>query len=165
MDVDRRMRTDAQLAQDLIAELSLKPSFNAERTSMEVKDEIVPLDGHIDNEPKKRSTKRIARCIPGVEAQAIGMDVERAGSSQHIDDEMAHTVESALKWHTYATSDAVKILVRDGQVTLSGELEWDWQSHGVVDTVRLLPGVVEVRDQIVIKSKVSNNAGRSDIDV
>ena len=157
------MRTDAQLAQDLIAELSLKPLFNAERTGVEVKDEIA-LDGYIDNESEKRSTKRGAQCIPGVEAIDIGMDVERTGS-MHNDDEIAHSIESALKWHTYATSDAIEIVVQGGQVTLSGELEWDWQSHGVVSTVRLLPGVVDVRDQIVVKSKAFENADKSDLDV
>jgi osmotically-inducible protein OsmY len=59
------MRTDAQLAQDLIAELSLKPSFNAERSDVGVKDEIVPLDGHIDNETQERSSERPAQMCPG----------------------------------------------------------------------------------------------------
>jgi osmotically-inducible protein OsmY len=99
-----------------------------------------------------------------VEAIDIEMDVERAGS-MHNDDEIAHSVEGALKWHTYATNDAIKIVVQGGQVTLSGELEWDWQSHGVVSTVRLLPGVVDVRDQIVVKSKGFKNAGKPDLDV
>jgi osmotically-inducible protein OsmY len=100
-----------------------------------------------------------------VEARAIDMGDASVGSSQHNDEEIAHSIESALKWHTYATNDAVTIVVQGGQVTLSGELEWDWQCHGVLSTVRLLPGVVDVRDQIVIKPKGSQNVFKSDIDV
>jgi hypothetical protein len=48
MDVYKHLRTDAQLAQDLIAELSLNPSFKAERTGVEAKNKIVPLDGYMD---------------------------------------------------------------------------------------------------------------------
>jgi osmotically-inducible protein OsmY len=107
----------------------------------------------------------LRKCVPGVEARAIDMGDASVGSSQHNDEEIAHSIESALKWHTYATNDAVTIVVQGGQATLSGELEWDWQSHGVVSTVRLLPGVVDVRDQIVVKSKGFKNAGKPDLDV
>lgn len=69
------------------------------------------------------------------------------------DEDIAGSIRSALKWHTYVTKDAVKIAVQGGQVTLSGELEWDWQRQGAVDTVRQLTDVIEVRDQIVVKPK------------
>lgn len=43
------MKTDANLKQDVIAELSWEPSINAAQTGVEVKDGIVTLAGHVDS--------------------------------------------------------------------------------------------------------------------
>jgi osmotically-inducible protein OsmY len=48
--------------------------------------------------------------------------------------------------------DAVKVTVKDGWVTLSGEVEREYQRQPAVRAVSLLPGVLGVSDQINVKA-------------
>lgn len=147
------MKTDAELKQAVLAVLSQEPSVKAAQIGVEANDGIVTVVGHLDTDTEKSSVERTVQRVSGVKALALDLGVRHSGASQRNDEDIARSVQSALQWHTYVTKDAVKIAVQGGQVTLSGELEWEWQRQGAVDTVRDLTDVVEVRDQIVIKPK------------
>ena len=60
--------------------------------------------------------------------------------------------------------DSVKVMVEKGWVTLSGEVEWDYQRQDAAKGIRHLTGVTGVSDQIAIKPKVSLSAVKSDIE-
>jgi len=158
------MKTDAQLKHDVIAELNWEPSVNAAHIGVEVRDGIVTLDGHVDSYTEKLSAERATQRVSGVKALTIDLHVKLFGSSKRDDGDIARSAEHALQWTTYVSKDAVKIMVEGGQVTLSGEVDWDWQRRGAVDAVRHLVGVVDVSDRIVIKSKPSSTGIKADIE-
>lgn len=54
-------------------------------------------------------------------------------------------------------------MVEDGWITLSGEVDWEYQSQTAAAAVRYLMGVKGVRENIAIK-KVSLSAVKSDIE-
>jgi osmotically-inducible protein OsmY len=149
------MKADAQLKQDVLAELNWEPSVNAAQIGVEVKDGIVTLVGHVDSFTEKLSAERAVQRVSGVRALAIEMDVKIFGSSKRNDADIASSAINALQWTTYVPRDAVKVMVEGGRVTLSGEVDWDWQRRGALDAVRHLTGVVDVSNQIVIKFKLS----------
>ena len=60
--------------------------------------------------------------------------------------------------------DSVKVKVEKGWITLSGELEWDYQRRSAKHAVRSLFGVVGVSDEIGIKPKASVSAVKSEIE-
>ena len=55
-------------------------------------------------------------------------------------------------------------MVEDGWVTLSGEVDWEYQRQAAAGGVRYLMGVTGVSDQIAVKPKVSLSAVKSDIE-
>jgi osmotically-inducible protein OsmY len=69
-----------------------------------------------------------------------------------------------LQWTTYLPKDSVKIMVEGGYVTLTGEVDWDYQRKAAADAIRNFLGVVGVNDQIFITSKVSSSVVKSDIE-
>lgn len=158
------MKTDAQLKQDVLAELSWEASINASRIAVEVKDGNVTLTGQVYSYMEKLRAERIVQHVSGVRALAVEMDVELVGSSRRNDADIARSATNVLQWTTYITKDAVRVVVHDGRVTLSGELDWDWQRQGAVSAVRHLTGVVDVSDRIVIKPKLSSSVVKSDIE-
>jgi osmotically-inducible protein OsmY len=158
------MKTDAQLKQDVLSELSWEPSVNAARITVEVKEGNVTLAGYVDSCIEKLSAERVVRHVSGVKALGVGIDVELVGSSRRNDADIARSARDALQWTTYVTKDAVRIVVHDGRVTLSGEVDWDWQRQGAVSAVRHLTGVVDVSDRILIKFKPSSSDVKADIE-
>lgn len=63
-----------------------------------------------------------------------------------------------------ARAQRTSVKVEGGWVTLSGEVDWDYQRKGAADGVRYLMGVTGVSDQIVIKAGSSSGAVKSDIE-
>jgi osmotically-inducible protein OsmY len=157
------MKTDKQLQHDVIAELSWEPSVNAAHIGVEVSNGVVTLAGHVTNYAEKLNAERAARRVVGVTALAIEMDVKLAGTSKRNDSELASAAVAALQSATYLPND-VKVKVEGGWITLSGEVEWDYQRQSSVGAVRHLSGVTGVSDQIAIKPKVSATLVKTDIE-
>jgi hypothetical protein len=67
---------------------------------------------------------------------------------------------------THADRDVLVAQVRaeNGWITLSGEVEWDYQRQSAKDAVRSLLGVVGVSDDISVKPKASMSAVKSEIE-
>ena len=158
------MKTDTQLQQDVIAELKWEPSVNAAHIGVEVINGIVTLAGHVSSYAEKLGAKRAAQRVSGVKALAVEMDVKLAGLCKRTDADIAGSVENVLQWTTSLPKEGVKVMVENGWVTLSGEVDWDYQRQDAARGVRHLMGVIGVSDQIAIKPKVSLSAVKSDIE-
>ena len=65
---------------------------------------------------------------------------------------------------TYFPKDRVKVMVEKGWITLSGDVDWEYQRRDAANGVRHLTGVIGVSDNIAIKPTVSLSAVKSDIE-
>ncbi|MEO6823922.1 MAG: BON domain-containing protein [Nitrosospira sp.] len=159
------MKTDAQLKQDIIAELNWEPSVHAAQIGVEVKDGIVTLAGHVSSYTEKWNAERATQRVSGVKALAIEMDVKLPGLSKRNDADIARSVENVLDWTiSYLPKDCIKVMVENGWVTLSGEVEWEFQRQTAARGIRYLMGVTGVSNNINIRPKVSSSAVKSDIE-
>jgi osmotically-inducible protein OsmY len=157
-------KSDTQLQQDVLAELKWEPSINAAQIGVEVKDGIVTLAGHVNSYAEKWEAETATQRVAGVKALAVEMDVKIEGTNSRTDADIARSAEHVLQWTTYLTKDAVKIKVEKGFVTLTGEVEWQYQRQAAAGAIRYLMGVKGVSDQITIKAKVSAPVVKSDIE-
>lgn len=157
------MKTDNQLKDDILAELRWEPSINAEQIGVEIKDGVVTLAGHVNSFVEKWAAEAAAQRVSGVRALAVEVDVRLPGLSQRNDGEIAGSAENILEWTSYLPKDSIKIQVDGGWITLSGDVQWDYQRRAAVDAVRNLMGVTGISNNIVIKSKVSANGVKADI--
>ncbi|MFZ6815053.1 BON domain-containing protein [Undibacterium sp. Rencai35W] len=158
------MKSDTQLQQDILAELDWEPSVDAAQIGVEVNDGVVTLAGHVSSFAEKWDAERAAQRVNGVKALAVEIDVKLPGDSKRNDSDIARTAENALDWMTYIPSESVKVMVEGGYITLSGEVDWEYQREAVTGRVRHLMGVTGVSDHIVVKPKVSLRAVKSDIE-
>ena len=157
------MKTDKQVQQDVIAELGWEPSVNATHIGVEVSNGVVTLAGHVGSYAEKFNAERATQRVAGVKALAVEMDVKFAGAKR-TDADIAQSVESVLQWATYFPSDSIKVKVEGGWITLSGDVEWDYQRQSAIDAVRHLSGVTGVSNLIAIKPSVSSTLVKSDIE-
>jgi osmotically-inducible protein OsmY len=158
------MKTDAQLQKDIIAELTWDPSIKASGIGVEVKNGTVTLAGHVDSYTEKWQAEKAAQRVIGVRGLAVEIDVKLPGSSTRTDADIAASADNVLEWTTYLPRDSLKVKVENGWITLSGEVEWDYQREIARSAVRNLLGVVGVSDTITIRPKVTSSAVKSDIE-
>lgn len=158
------MKTDTQLQQDVIAELRWEPSVQSEHIGVEVKAGVVTLAGEVSSYTEKWIAERAAQRVSGVNALAVELKVKLSGSGQRTDADIARAVETGLEWSTSVPMGAIKAMVEGGWVTLTGNVDWQYQKQAAADSVRYLLGVTGVSDQIAIKPKVSVSAVKGDIE-
>ncbi len=147
------MKTDSELQRDVIAELTWDPAINATAIGVAVKDGIVTLTGHLDTFAEKHAAARAVRRVGNVKAIALELDVKLAPDHRRSDTDIAASVEQALKWNTLVPFVAVRPVVDHGAVTLSGEVEWDFQRRAAEKAVRALTGVVAINNAITLRAK------------
>lgn len=146
------MKTDADLKKDVLTELSWDPLVPEARVGVTVHEGVVTLTGHLDTYAEKIAARRAVERVGGVKAIAVELDVIPLGVHQRSDTEIAAAVEHALSWNTSIPQDRVKVMVEKGWVTLSGELDWNFQRRAVERMIRPLKGVVGITDNIRLRT-------------
>jgi osmotically-inducible protein OsmY len=158
------MKTDSQLQQDVMAELKWEPAVHAAQIGVEVKDGVVTLAGEVSSYAEKWNAERAAQRVNGVKALAVEMKVKLSEFGKRTDADIARSAGNILSWTTSPPADAIKVLVEGGWLTLSGDVEWQYQRQDAVDSVRYLSGVTGVSNQIAIKPSLSASVVKSDIE-
>lgn len=146
------MKTDSEIKKDVLSELQWDPLISETKVGVTVNEGVVTLTGHLDTYAEKVAAKRAAGRVSGVKAIALEIDVIPAGIHQRSDTEIALAVEHALSWNTSVPQDRVKVTVEKGWVTLTGDLDWNFQRRAVERMVRPLKGVVGITDNIQLKT-------------
>ena len=156
------MKTDAQLKTDVANELQWDPSINSANVGVAVRDGIVTVNGHIDTYAEKYAIERAVQRVQGVKAVAVELDVKLAPDHKRSDSEIASAIESAFRWHALVPSERVRVKVEKGWVTLTGEVDWEYQRSSAEKAVRPLTGVIGVTNGVSIKpqSTPTNIANR-----
>lgn len=146
------MKTDSELKRDVLAELSWDPLVPESRVGVAVDSGVVTLTGHLDSYAEKVATMRATQRVGGVKAIALELEVIPVGTHQRSDTEIAAAIEHVLGWSTSAPQGRIRVVVEKGWVTLSGELDWNFQRRSVERLIRSLQGVIGITDDIRLKA-------------
>jgi osmotically-inducible protein OsmY len=149
------MKPDAQLKTEITQELEWDPSINANHVGVAVEGGIVTLTGHLVTYAEKFAIERAVQRVGGVKAVAVELDVKLAPNHKRSDFEIAEAAESAFKWHALIPAEHIRIKVEKGWITLSGELDWEYQRHAAEKAVRSLIGVLGVSNHMTLKPTVA----------
>jgi osmotically-inducible protein OsmY len=158
------MKTDQQLQQSVIDELTWDPSVHASQIGVIVKDGVVTLDGEVSSFAEKWGAERAAQRVTGVQALAVGLQVKLSALGKRSDSDIARSAQTALHWCSSCPSESIQLMVEDGWITLTGSVEWHYQKQAAADALRYLIGVTGVSDQISIAPKVLSTAVKADIE-
>jgi len=157
------MKTDTQLQQDVSADLAWEPSVQAAHIGVEVKDGVVTLAGQVDNYSQKWSAERAVQRVSGVKAMTTELKVHLAGIGKRTDSDIAQSIENVLEWTSSLPSGSVRVMIEGGWVTLTGDVDWQYQRQAATDSVRCINGVTGVSNQISIKPSTTGLNVRADI--
>lgn len=155
MAVATQTRTDAQIQDDVLAELRFEPRVQPNEIGVSVKDGVVTLTGYVDSYLKKWSAEKAAHRVRGVKAVANDIEVKLPSSSERTDADIAKAAIQALEWDAFIPIDKVRVTVDKGWITLDGEVDWQFQRLEADRVVRRLTGVNGVTNLIKVKPHAS----------
>jgi osmotically-inducible protein OsmY len=129
-----------------------------------VKDGVVTLAGEVSSFAEKWDAERAAQRVAGVKALAIELDVKLSELGKRTDADIARSAQTALAWSTTLADESVKVMVEAGWITLSGDVDWQYQKQAASDCVRHLSGVTGVSNEMALKPKVVMGSFKADIE-
>lgn len=150
------MKTDLQLQRDVQEQLVWDPTVAASQIGVMAKDSVVTLTGSVPSYAEKLAAERVAKRFYGVRAVANDIEVKILGVCKRNDTDIAAAALAALQWDNSVPDERVKVTVRDGWITLEGEMEWQYQRKAAEEDVEHLIGVRGVTNKIVVKTKVKS---------
>ncbi|WP_341910888.1 BON domain-containing protein [Polaromonas sp. YR568] len=150
------MKTDAHIKADVTDELAWDPAVNATGIGVAVKDGVVTLTGHLDSYAEKHAVERAVKRVAGVRGIALELDVKLAAEHKRSDSDIAQAAATALQLNSLVPDEKIQVLVENGRVTLTGEVDWSYQLASAEQCVRPLAGVRGLSNRITIKSRASS---------
>jgi osmotically-inducible protein OsmY len=96
--------------------------------------------------------------------RAVANDIGLNFISKRTDPEIARDVVQKLENHILIPSDEIKVTVRDGWVTLEGEIRWQFQRKLAESEARGTDGAAGSSNAITIKTNVSPAKGKDQIE-
>lgn len=143
---------DERLKMTVMNQLAWDPEVDASLIGVSAKDGVVTLSGFVDTYAGKLAAERATRRVYGV--KAITNQLVVRVSRDRIDPEIAGDALETLK-NRIDVPLGIGVTVRDGHITLTGEVEWMFQKMAAERAVKYLRGVRGVHNAITIKPVVS----------
>lgn len=147
---------DEILRKEAIEALKWEPLLDSNEIDVSVLDGIVTLDGTVDTYAQKKVAEEAIRNVAAVKGVVNDVKVELFFSVVKNDKEIASLVSSALKENWAVPDHKIKVMVKDGWVTLEGILHWNFQRKAAENAIRYLNGVRGVIDNIKIEAEIKN---------
>jgi len=144
-------KTDSQLQHDVMAELEWEPAVDHAEIGVAVNQGVVTLSGYVKTFTEKLAAEKAARRVQGVKAIAEEIKVRLATDSKMADHEIAKRIVDMIAWTVSIPDDKVKVKVEHGWVTLTGTVDWYFQSSEARKAAGRVSGVIGVSNLIEVK--------------
>jgi osmotically-inducible protein OsmY len=142
-------QTDEELRDRVRDELDWDPSVHAGDIVVTVEGGVVTLAGHVSTYAQKTAAEAVAGRVRGV--CAVVQKIQVRPDRDDWDEGIARRALHVLDWDVTIPRNAVRVKVSRGCVTLTGEVEWDYQRRAAEEAVRRLAGVVSLNNQITLR--------------
>jgi osmotically-inducible protein OsmY len=149
------MRTDSEIKKDVEDELRWDPDIDATDVAVAVHNGVATLTGFVRSYMQKTQAERDAKRVAGVLAVANDIEVRLPYINKRPDPEIARDAIQKLQTELPYSSQFIKVTVKDGQLTLEGALEWNYQRDRAEKAVRTVRGVVGVTNNITLRPRVA----------
>src|SRR3954470_24451764 len=149
------MRSDSEIKRDVEEELKWSPSVDPTDIGVAVKNGVVTLMGFVRTYSQKFEAERAAKRVVGVVGLANDIEVQLTSGAERPDPELARDAVAAIKSWLPASYEHIKVVVKNGWVTLEGNVEWNYQRDYAERAVRPLKGVKGVSNFIELKPRAA----------
>jgi osmotically-inducible protein OsmY len=149
------MKTDDEIKRDVEAELRWDPDIDSADIAVSAKNGVVTLAGFVPGYLQKFEAEQDVKRVQGVVGIANDLEVRLPSIDQRPDPDIARDAVEALKMQLPYSYQNLKVIVRDGWITLEGEAEWNYQKEKAEMSVRGVKGSKGVINAITVKPKIA----------
>jgi osmotically-inducible protein OsmY len=147
------MKSDNEIERDVKEELKWNPDLDATDIAVAVTNGVVTLSGFVKSYTDKYEAEMAAKRVAGVVGVANDLEVRIPSIDERPDPDIARDAVAALKAQLPFSSENIKVVVKNGWVTLEGEVEWQYQKNTAETAVRRIKGVKGVTNSIILKPR------------
>jgi osmotically-inducible protein OsmY len=161
-------RTDSEIEGYVKEELQWSPDLDSADVAVSVKQGVVALTGFVHSYLDKYEAEAAAKRVAGVTAVANDIEVRLPSVDQRPDPEIARDAIASIKTQLPVSWEHIKIVVKDGWMTLEGEVEWQYQrataEHSVRGVNRGVSNLIQLKPRLQpseLKKKIQEAFHRS----
>jgi osmotically-inducible protein OsmY len=158
------MKTDEKLLEDVVAELNWDIAVRSKAIRVSVTDGTVALTGDVGSLEEKMYAERAARRVSGVREVSESLTVVLDDFARQSDPELASAAKQVLSWTSSLCTNAIDVSALDGQITLSGNVGWQYQKRAAEENVGRLRGVIRVQNNIAVHPIDSSATIKSEVE-
>ncbi|MBL4653804.1 MAG: BON domain-containing protein [Flavobacteriales bacterium] len=148
----------------VMEKLKFEPSLEESNITIALKNNgIVVLGGKVGSYTEKLLAEIAVEKITTVKGVANEIEVELQLSDQRSDVDIVEAALNALKKSVNVPHKKIKIAVDNGWVTLSGEVDYNYQREYAMDVIEDLYGVVTIINAITLKPIITPSAVKEKI--
>lgn len=144
-------KSDGQLQSDVMAELAWEPSVDHADIGVSVVDGVVTLSGFVKSYPEKLAAEHAVKRVAGVKAIAEEIKVRLPSEPKSADHEIAKRIVDMFSWNVLVPEHGITVKVEHGWVTLTGIVDWFYQSEEARKAAGRVTGVIGVNNLIEVK--------------
>jgi osmotically-inducible protein OsmY len=148
------MKSDIDIKRDIEQELRMNPDLDATDIAVAVKNGVVTLSGFTRSYTQRWEAERTVKRVSGVTGVANDIEVRLPVFNQRPDPEIARDAVAAIQSELPYTSEHIRVVVRDGWLTLEGQVEWNYSKERAERAVRRVRGVKGVVNMIQVSPRV-----------
>lgn len=153
-DTDLRDRVERQL--------DWEPEITSTDLGVATNNGVVTLTGFVDNYAEKLAAERVALRTYGV--RAVANEIQVKPLFKKTDADIASEALNALQARVDVPNEKLKLTVKDGWITLEGNVDWYFQKNAAEFAVKYLSGVKGVTNGIKLKPQVSTSEVKDKIE-
>jgi len=158
------MRSDSDIRRDVEGELRWDPDIDATDIAVTASNGVVTLAGFVRSFMQKYLAEADAKRVAGVVAVANDIEIRLPGVDERPDPEIARDAIQRIKSELPFAWDKIRVVVKNGWVTLEGEVEWNYQRERAETAVRRVRGLKGVTNSIEVKPHVAPSEIRRKIE-
>lgn len=151
MQTTTMKESDRPLRDTVIRHLKWDPEVVSTDISVAADNGVVMLTGFVHTYAEKFAAEKAAQSIYGV--KAVANDIEVKIGTSRSDPEIARDIVHAMKINVVVPHEDIKVMARDGFITLEGTVEWHYQRNAAESCARNVAGVRGVTNSIHVKPK------------
>jgi osmotically-inducible protein OsmY len=149
------MRLDSDIRRDVEDELRWDPDIDATDIAVAVNNGVVALTGFVRSYSQRTQAERDAKRVAGVVGVANDIEVRLPVIDQRPDPDIVRDAVSALKSELPYSSENIKVIAKEGKITLEGTVEWNYARERAENAVKRVRGVKRVTNSITLKPTVA----------
>lgn len=157
------MLNDKQLQQAVRDEIAWCQALTSADIGVTARNGVVTLSGHVPAFWQKLEAEKAVQRVKGVKGLAEELRVQLSDDAELTDEEIAERAVFILASDVCVPNASVRVKVEKGLVTLTGELDWNYQKTEAEFCVRKIAGIVGIKNEISLKPHVRSSDVRGKI--